>query len=55
MSSDCIKTAPAARREASVMRVKGQVTSGMHSTGDEEKVNFKVSKAVCWGSTQDQG
>ena len=44
-----------ARREASVMRVKGQVTSGMHSTGDEEKIDFKVSKADCWGSAQDQG
>ena len=54
-SSDCIKTAPAARREASVMRVKGHVTSGMQSTGEEEKIDFNVSKAVCWDSVQDQG
>ena len=55
MSSDCIKMAPAARREASVMRVKGRVTSGMHKTGEEEKINFNVLKAVCWSSIQDQG
>ena len=53
--SDCIKTAPATRREVSVMRVKGQVTLGMHRTGEEEKIDLRASKAVCWGSVQDQG
>ena len=52
---DCIKTAPAARREASVMREKGRETSGIHRTGAEEKIIFRVSKAFCWGSVQDQG
>ena len=37
------------------MRVKGQVTLGIHSTGEEEKIFFKVSKAVCWESPQVQG
>ena len=47
--------APAARREALVMREKGQETSGMLRTGVEEKIALKASKAVCWGSVQDQG
>ena len=53
--SGCIKTAPAARREASVMSEKGHETSGMQRTGADEKMVHRESKAFCWGTVQDQG
>ena len=45
--SDCIRTAPAARRDASVMSKKGCKTSGMQRTGVDEKIVCKESKAFC--------
>ena len=51
----CIKTAPAARREVSVMSEKGHETSGMHRTGVDEKMVYRELKAFCWGLAQDQG
>ena len=51
----CIKTAPAVRREVSVMSEKGCETSGMQRTGADEKMVHRESKAFCWGSVQDQG
>ena len=53
--SGCIKTAPAVRREASVMSKKGRETSGMQRTGVDEKIVCRESKAFCWGAVQDQG
>ena len=53
--SDCIRTVPAARREASVMSEKGHETSGMQRTGADEKMACKELKALCCGSVQDQG
>lgn len=52
---DCIKTAPTARREESVIREKGQDMLGMQRTGVEEKSAYKESKAFCWRVVQDQG
>ena len=37
------------------MREKGQEMSGMHRTGAEEKIVFRVSKVFCWDSVHDQG
>ena len=53
--SGCIKTAPATRREASVMSEKGHETSGMQRTGVDEKMVHRELKAFCRGSVQDQG
>ena len=53
--SGYIKTAPAARREVSVMSEKGQEISGMQRTGTDEKMVCRESKAFCWGAVQDQG
>ena len=53
--SGCIKTAPAVRREASIMSEKGHETSGIQRTGVDEKMVRRESKAFCWGSVQDQG
>ena len=53
--SGCSKTAPATRREASVMSEKGHEMSGMQRTGADEKIVCRELKAFCWGSVQDQG
>ena len=53
--SGCIKSVPAARREASVMSEKGHETSGMQRTRADKKMVCRESKALCWGSVQDQG
>ena len=53
--SDCIRTAPAAKREASVMNEKGRDMSGMQRTDADKKIECKKSKAFCWGPVQDQG
>ena len=50
-----MSTAQAARREASVMMVKGQVTSGIRRTGVEENICLSVSKAFCCSLIQTQG
>ena len=55
MASVCMSTAPVARREASVMTVKGQVTLGMRRTGAEEDICLSVSKAFCCSLVQTQG
>ena len=49
------KMAPAANREASVMTKNGRVTSGIDSTGPEEKAALRVLNAHCWRSVQAQG
>ena len=54
-TSSCIRTAPATRREASVMSEKGWETSGIQRMGVDKKMVHKESKAFCWGSAQDQG
>ena len=54
-ASSCIRTIPAARRETSVIRKKGQETSGIQRTGAEEKMECRESKAFCWELVQDQG
>ena len=46
-ASGCIRTALAARREASVMSEKGHETSGMQRTGVDEKMAHRESKAFC--------
>ena len=46
--SACMRTAPAANREASVMIEKGWVTSGILRTRAEEKMCLKCLKAHCW-------
>ena len=46
-SSTCMSTALAASREALVMIEKGQVMSGIHRTGTEEKIHLRCSKASC--------
>ena len=43
----CIRTAPAARRDASVMRENGLETSGMEKTGAEKKSCLRISNAHC--------
>ena len=43
----CMSTAPAANSEAPVMMEEGQVTSGIWSTGAEEKMCLRHSKASC--------
>ena len=55
MSSVCISTAPAVRREASVIMVKGWVTSGIRRTGAEENICYRVSKVFCCSLVQTQG
>ena len=50
-----MSTALAARREASVIMVKGQVTSGIKRTGVEENICLSVSKAFCCSLIQTQG
>ena len=55
MASVCISTAPAARREALVMTVKGWVTSEMRRTGAEENICLSVSKVFCCSLVQTQG
>ena len=55
MSSACISTAPAARREASVITVKGWVTSGIRRMGAEENICLSVSKGFCCSLVQIQG
>ena len=47
--------APAANREASVMMENGRVTSGIDSTGPEEKAALRVSNARCWRLVQAHG
>ena len=39
--------APAVNKEVSVMIENGRVTSGMDSTGPEEKAALRVSNAHC--------
>ena len=53
--SGCMRTAPAVRREASIMSEKGCKTSGIQRTGVDEKRSWRESKAFCWDSVQDQG
>ena len=55
MSSVCMSMAPAARREALVMTVKGQVTLEIRRTGVEENICLSVSKAFCCSLVQTQG
>ena len=55
MSSVCMSTALAARREASVITVKEWVTSGIRRTGVEENICLSVSKAFCCSLVQTQG
>ena len=45
----------AARREALVMTVKGQVTLGIRRTGAEENICLSVSKVFCCSLIQIQG
>ena len=47
-SSACMSTTLVANKEASVMTEKGQVTSGIHRTGVDEKICLRCSKAHCW-------
>ena len=54
MSSVCMSTAPAVRREALVMTVKGWVTLGIRMTGVEENICLSVSKAFCCSLVQTQ-
>ena len=44
-----------ARREALVMIENGRMTSGIWSTGVEEKIRFSLSKVVCWRGVHFQG
>ena len=53
--SVCMRTAPAANREASVMIVKRQVMSGILRTGAEEKICLRHLKVHCWSGVQIQG
>ena len=46
-SSACMRIAPAAIREVSVMMEKGRVMSGMHRTSAEEKMHLRCSNASC--------
>ena len=55
MSSVCMSTALAARREASVIMVKEWVTSGIRRTGVEENICLSVSKAFCCSHVHTQG
>ena len=55
MSSVCMSTAPAVRREASVMTVKGWVILGIRRTGVEENICLSVSKVFCCSLVQTQG
>ena len=50
-----MSTAPAVRREVSVITVKEQVTLGIRRTGAEENICLSVSKAFCCSLTQIQG
>ena len=50
-----MSTALAARREVSVITVKGRVTSGIRRTGVEENICLSVSKAFCCSLVQIQG
>ena len=55
MSSVCISTAPAVRREVSVITVKGWVTLGIKRTGVEENICLSMSKVFCCSLVQIQG
>ena len=50
-----MSTAPAARREVSVIMVKEWVTLGIRMTGAEENICLSVSKAFCCSLIQTQG
>ena len=50
-----MSTAPAVRREASVITVKGWETSGIRRTGAEENICLSVSKVFCCSLIQIQG
>ena len=50
-----MSTAPAARREVSVIIVKGRVTSGIRRTRVEENICLSMSKALCCSLVQIQG
>ena len=50
-----MSTAPAVRREVSVITVKEQVTLGIRRTGAEENICLSVSKAFCCSLIQIQG
>ena len=47
MVSLCRRMAPVANKEASVIMENGQETSGMESTGPEEKAALRVLNAHC--------
>ena len=53
--SACMRTAPAANREALVIIEKGWIISGICRTGVEEKICLRHSKASCWSQVQIQG
>ena len=55
MSSVCMSTALAARREASVITVKGWVILGIRRTGAEENICLSMLKTFCCSLVQIQG